>query len=325
MAGPTHAPLVPLNISGAMPSPVPRRAALLLCAPLTALGVAGALALRARAATNPRAQVALLSGQTLASGQSITSPDGHYTLTMMTDGNLVLEVSNPYGSPRVTWSSGTGSSPGASAQLLANGNLVVDDASGATIWSNNVASPGCANLDLQDDGNLVLYNSAGAYWASRTLAQTLQPNDELLPGQTIIAPGGRYELQMGTDGFLRMIDSSGAVWTSGGAPAGSYAVMEGNGNLQIRSTGGNVDWSTKTYSSADANSTVELTSEGDVEVVTPSGSTAWDSGSGTTRAGLRYLGITRSYTDCPAPPTPPRRRPAPRRRRSTPARPPPAR
>src|SRR5579875_2891422 len=166
---------------------------------LGVLGVLGTGAASASAATNPRAQVVLYSGQALASGRSVTSPDGHYILTMMSDGNLVLEVSNPHGSPRVLWSTGTGSAPGASAELLDNGNLVVLDTSGATIWSANISSPGCDNLDLQDDGNLVLYNATGPYWATNTLQRTLQPGDELLRGQTILAPGNDYMLQMSAD------------------------------------------------------------------------------------------------------------------------------
>ncbi|MGH2909384.1 MAG: hypothetical protein ACRDK8_08830, partial [Solirubrobacteraceae bacterium] len=197
----------------------------------------GALALTAGASTDPRAQVVLLTGQTLGSGQSITSPDGHYTLAMM------------------------------------------------------------------NDGNLVLYTAAGAYWATHTVGQALQPGDELLPGQSVIAPGGRYLLQMGTDGVLRLIDSSGTVWASDGSPAGSYAVLQTNGDLEIRSTGGNLDWSTKTSAGADAGSTVQLSTDGDVSVVTPSGSAAWSSGTSATRSGLAYVGIGRSYTGCPATPT----------------------
>ncbi len=284
-----------------------RRVIVLLCALLTALGVTSVLGRAASAATNPRAQVVLLSGQTIASGQSVTSPDGHYALTMMTDGNLVLELSNPHGSPRVIWSTGTGSSPGASAQLQSNGNLVIHDAAGATIWSANVTSSGCANLDLQDDGNLVLYNSTGAYWATHTLQETLQPNDELLPGQTILAPGGDYELQMGTDGYLRIIDSAGTVWRSPEAgPAGSYGILYADGDLEIRSTGGIREWYTETYATADADSVAELTSTGEAELVAPSGTVTWNSDSSATRTGLTSLNIARSYTACPVATPPPR-------------------
>jgi len=274
---------------------------LLACAaPLTA----AALAPAASAATNPRAAVVLLSGQTLHSGQSVTSPDGRFALTMMADGNLVLELANPYGSPRVIWSTGTGSAPGATAQLQTNGNLVVRDA-GATVWSANVTSAGCDNLDLQDDGNLVLYNSTGAYWATHTLQETLQPDDELLPGQTILAPGGDYELQMGTDGYLRVIDSAGTVWKSPeGGPAGSYGILYADGDLEIRSTGGIREWYTATYAAADANSVAELTSTGEAELVAPSGTVTWNSDSSATRSGLSSLNIARSYTACPAPPAP---------------------
>ncbi len=290
----------------------PRRVIVLLCALLTALGVTSMLGAAASAATNPRAQVVVLSGQTIASGQAVTSPDGHYALTMMSDGNLVLELSNPYGSPRVIWSTGTGSSPGATAQLQSNGNLVVHDAAGATIWSANVTSSGCANLDLQDDGNLVLYNSTGAYWATHTLQQTLQPNDELLPGQTILAPGGEYELQMGTDGYLRIIDSAGTVWRSPeGGPAGSYGILFSDGDLEIRSTGGIREWYTGTYAAADADSVAELTSTGEAELVAPSGTVTWSSDSSATRTGIASLNIARSYTACPAPPPPPTPSPTP--------------
>jgi hypothetical protein len=290
-----------------------RRLAILACALSTMLGVAGAIAGSAAAATNPRAQVALLSGQTLGSGTSVTSPDGRFALTMMSDGNLVLALANPHGAPRTLWSTGTGSAAGASAALESNGNLVIDEASGATLWSNNVASSGCANLDVQDDGNLVLYNASGAYWASNTLQHTLEPGDELLPGQTILAPGADYELQMGPDGRLRLIDSAGTVWTSpGGGPAGSYAEMNPNGNLEIISTGGAIDWSTDTDAAGDENAAVELTTTGDAEVVATSGSALWSSDTSATRSGLVSLNIARSYTSCPtAPPPPPAPVPGP--------------
>jgi hypothetical protein len=294
---------------------VPRRLTiLLLCALIAAIAVAGALALRASASTNARARVVLLSGQTIASGQSISSPDGHYALTMMADGNLVLELSNPYGSPRVIWSTGTGSFAGATAGLESNGNFIVRGGGGETIWSANVTSPGCANLDLQDDGNLVLYNSTGAYWATHTLQETLQPSDELLPGQTILAPGGDYELEMGTDGYLRIIDSAGTVWKSPeGGPAGSYGILYSDGDFEIRSTGGIREWYTQTYTSADDNSVLELTSTGEAELVAPSGTVTWNSDSSATRSGLTSLNIPRSYTGCatttttttPTPPPPP--------------------
>jgi len=226
-----------------------------------------------------RAAAMLYSGESLGSGQALTSADGHYTLTMQPDGNLVLAEANPYGSPRTLFSSGTGNWPGASAQLQGNGDLVVLDSTGATVWSANRTANGCANLVMQDDGNLVAYTSAGEYWASHTTQHGMQPGDELLPGQSLVAPGDRYELEMLTDGYLQLVDSRGIVWTSpDGGPAGSYAVLYRDGDFEIRSASGTRDWYTKTYSSAGAD-----------------------------RSDLKWIGLSKakSYTGCPAPPPPP--------------------
>ena len=65
-----------------------RRVIVLWCALLTALAVTSVLGPAASAATNPRAQVVLLSGQTVASGETVTSPDGHYA--------LIVESHHPY-------------------------------------------------------------------------------------------------------------------------------------------------------------------------------------------------------------------------------------
>ena len=60
----------------------------------------------------------LVSGATLASGQSLFAPGGQYTLTMQGDGNLV-----EYRGAAPVWSSGT-SSPGSHALMQGDGNLV---------------------------------------------------------------------------------------------------------------------------------------------------------------------------------------------------------
>ena len=255
-----------------------------------------------------RAAAMLYSGESLGSGQALTSADGHYTLTMQPDGNLVLAETNPYGSPRTLFSSGTGNWPGASAQLQGNGDLVVLDSTGATVWSANRTANGCANLVMQDDGNLVAYTSAGEYWASHTTQHGMQPGDELLPGQSLVAPGDRYELEMLTDGYLQLVDSRGIVWTSpDGGPAGSYAVLYRDGDFEIRSASGTRDWYTKTYSSADADATLKLTSSGNLKLVTTAGDVAWDSDTGADRSDLKWIGLSKakSYTGCPAPPPPP--------------------
>ena len=66
-----------------------------------------------------------------------------------------------------------------------------------------------------------------------------------MPGQTILAPGGDYELEMGTDGYLRIVDSAGTVWRSPEAgPTGSYGILYADGDFEIRSAGGIREWYT---------------------------------------------------------------------------------
>src|SRR5579875_1548958 len=117
-------------------------------ATLLSLLLVAALAAPATAAASD----VLITGQTLSAGQALASDDGHYVLTMQSDGNLVLYRVNAPASLSALWSSHTSRDVGDHAALQADGNLGVFDASGQTIWSSNSYSPGCTNLDLQDDG-----------------------------------------------------------------------------------------------------------------------------------------------------------------------------
>jgi hypothetical protein len=104
---------------------------------------------------------------TLDRGQTIHSPDGKHSLSLQTDGNLVLR--NSAGTP--TWNSHTaGSAARKVDSITVNGtcDLAIDGASPTSvIWhavpNGAKASPGCWEIDLQNDGNLVMYAiSAGA-------------------------------------------------------------------------------------------------------------------------------------------------------------------
>ena len=79
-------------------------------------------------------------GTTLGSGQSLASNSAK--LTMQADGNLVI-TSN---ANKTLWSSGTTGNNGATARVLANGNLAVYSADGSTqLWGTNVSSTPDAN------------------------------------------------------------------------------------------------------------------------------------------------------------------------------------
>lgn len=94
-------------------------------------------------------------GQSLSSGQQLTSPNSRTTLVMQGDGNLVLYESVPPGRVAV-WASATDGRAGSRAVMQGDGNLVVVDAGNAPRWDSGTwGNPGSV-LVLQDDGNLVV-------------------------------------------------------------------------------------------------------------------------------------------------------------------------
>lgn len=107
----------------------------------------------------------LTSGASLAAGQSITSPDGRYTLALQADGNLVL--SGPTGP---VWDSATAGKGAARADMQADGNLVVYTADNGVVWASDTADKPGAHLVLQDDRNVVVYAADGTtvLWSPNT-------------------------------------------------------------------------------------------------------------------------------------------------------------
>ena len=107
---------------------------------------------------------------TMAPGHFMQSPDRRTTLTMQTDGNLVLRAGN-----RVLWHTHTHGNPGAFLRHQADGNLVVYSARGRALWSSGTRwSPDeYTVLTLRNDGNLVLsgadaHGNLHRYWQTGT-------------------------------------------------------------------------------------------------------------------------------------------------------------
>lgn len=97
----------------------------------------------------------LQSGESLLAGQSITSPDGSYSLTMEQNGNVVLA---PAASPGFTlWDTDTTGSRGSRLAMLSDGNLAVIHR-GATVWVAETEVPG-AFAKIQSNANLVVLSS----------------------------------------------------------------------------------------------------------------------------------------------------------------------
>ena len=132
----------------------------------------------------------LLSGQSLTPGETLYSNDGSSTLTLQTDGNLVLRR---MGSE--IWASGTFGQGVVEARLQRDGNFVLYTATGESIagtGQNGAKIPTAtsvanrfrtAELVVQDDGNVVIYEDGGvngreALWTTNTRQAVELPQPE---------------------------------------------------------------------------------------------------------------------------------------------------
>jgi hypothetical protein len=278
-----------------------RRLGLLLSA--VAAGAAGVLTAVALSATPAPAPSTLPANGSLTAGQRIQSPDGHYSLAMASDGNLVESVSGGRG----LWSTGTSRYPGAHALMQVNGNLVLYDTAGSAVWSSNShPATGCPRLVLQDDGNLVIY-TATAIWSAASRDDHLLSGDVLEPGWSVFSIDPEaYRLTMQTDGNLVLYDAAGhPLWNSRTERhPGAYASMQTDGNLVVYSSTNHVLWSSATNGNPGAHLTV--IGDGNVDII--SGSTVlWRSGTYHKGSGGSVAPQAPPPVACPAPvtPTPP--------------------
>ncbi len=104
----------------------------------------------------------LTSGQKLVRGESLTSHNGAYTLTLQDDGNLVLAARGQH-----VWASGTDGQDVVRAEVQPDGNFVVYTAD-KPVWHSGTKGKKDVKLVLQDDRNLVLYAADGPAWSTKT-------------------------------------------------------------------------------------------------------------------------------------------------------------
>jgi hypothetical protein len=259
------------------------------------------------AASSP---AALLGGQTLTSGQTLLSSDGHYELAMQGDGNLVLYWMNGASIGHAMWSSETDGDTGDHALLQDDGNLVLLNPQGETLWSSNTSDAGCANLIVQDDGNLVLYNSTHAVWSSKTVQTELTAGDKLTIGERIFSLNEQYEVAMQSDGNLVLYGPPGAMWSSGtDREPGNYAVMQGDGNLVVYNPSGRAMWASDTDGDSGA---YAVQQEDGNFVIYSGGKPRWSSATDGRKPSSGASQFPRpAFTACPPPPPPPAPPPPP--------------
>jgi nucleoid-associated protein YgaU len=104
----------------------------------------------------------LAEGQKLVKGESLTSSNGAYTLTLQDDGNLVLASRG-----HAIWATGTNGQDVVRAEVQQDGNFVLYTAD-KPVWHSDTKGKKNVRLVLQDDRNLVLYAADGAAWSTKT-------------------------------------------------------------------------------------------------------------------------------------------------------------
>jgi hypothetical protein len=111
----------------------------------------------------------LMKGDKLERGQSLTSRNGAYTLTLQDDGNLVLSAGG-----QAVWATGTNGENAERLEVQADGNCVLYTPD-KPIWHTDTKGAKDVRLLLQDDRNLVLYGFDGPAWASNTQTDEAPP------------------------------------------------------------------------------------------------------------------------------------------------------
>jgi hypothetical protein len=104
----------------------------------------------------------LMNGEKLDRGQSLTSRNGAYTLTLQDDGNLVLAERG-----QAVWATGTNGQDAKRLEVQKDGNCVLYT-SDKPVWHTDTKGAKDVRLLLQDDRNLVLYGFDGPAWSSNT-------------------------------------------------------------------------------------------------------------------------------------------------------------
>jgi hypothetical protein len=109
----------------------------------------------------------LKPGESLATMESITSPNTRYKLVLQADGNLVLNRSDKR-PEKTQWASNTANTEVSKLIMQQNGNLVLSGSSGI-LWSSNTGSYPNAYVCVQDDGNVVIYAPDNhSVWETKT-------------------------------------------------------------------------------------------------------------------------------------------------------------
>jgi hypothetical protein len=108
------------------------------------------------------AQINLSNGGYLLPGQSLASPNGLFTLTLLTNGNLVEfnELNE------AIWQSSTAGMNVAKLVMQTDGNLVLYNTSGKSVWATNTSGNPYTDLAVEDNGNIDVFSGNKQIWTT---------------------------------------------------------------------------------------------------------------------------------------------------------------
>ena len=214
----------------------------------------------------------LTANQGLLRGQSISSPDGRFTLSFQQDGNLVL-----YGpTHKALWASHTDGRSVWEAIMQADGNLVIYDRSNHSLWNSGTWGHAGAALTIGNDGNLAIRDANNnLLWATHTAV--LSAEQSLTPGQSMISQDGRFSLILQTDGNLVLYGPGNkALWNSHTDRHGvSRAILQADGNLVVYDTNGRALWNSGSY--GHSGDVLTLQNDGNLVIYDSIGHVLWAS------------------------------------------------
>jgi hypothetical protein len=194
-------------------------------------------------------------GHFIKRGQYVVSANKAYALLLQDDGNLVLYKVHNGKAGAALWATNTRG--GAVAGMQYDGNFVVYNAKRKALWASNTSAHSGAVLVVQNDGNLVVYgqHKVPLWWRTITIGALL-PGEGLGVNEALVAYNHDYFTVMQADGNL--VEYRGSllphmprpvpVWSSHTNQAGSFAVMQTDGNFVIYNRYKRPIWSTGTRS-----------------------------------------------------------------------------
>ncbi len=183
-------------------------------------------------------------GEPLTSGESVSSPDGRYLLTMRKGGGLALCDTEK----RVQrWVTNTENHPGAQAALKPDGNFVVVSRDADVLWATDTDNTEAEAVTVENDGRVVLHakNDHRPLWHSDGVATVLQADppraldrlsqwEVLRSEQFLQSPNGHFRLTLHKNGDLVLRTDQTVLWNTN--TAGYYEAalaMQHDGNLVL--------------------------------------------------------------------------------------------